>query len=124
MNYYNLCSLEENVPFSITANYNYNKSLMNLDLITKKMFDYEKNSFNYDDINRMFDLFQKIPHYEYRSPIYFVLGYVSVYATYWNTVWSWMDWFAKWFGNDLDCQSVVRYHRYIVQHLLKKTKFL
>jgi hypothetical protein len=106
-------SLEANNVVCAQSCYELNKSTAVLDGILKKCFDYEENSIDYDDINRIIDLYQKVPHYQLRSPFHFTLGYLAAHGRDWNNVWRLMDWLSKWAGQSLNPVAVVMYYRYI-----------
>lgn len=107
-------SFEENAAAQTSfTSFTSNKTIANLDSILKKCLDYEGNTLDYDDINRIIDLFQKMSHYELRSPIYFTLGYLATNGRHWDSVWMLMDWLSKWVGQPLNPISVIKYHRHI-----------
>lgn len=99
------------------SNFKFNKKLSILYDILQKCLDYEQEILTFEEINHAIDLFQKIPNYQYRSPIYFTLAFLVKNGLDWDTLWNVLGWFENWIGNPLNPAFVVLYYRYIVKNL-------
>ena len=84
------------------------KSVVFLDNLLKKLLDFEKEVISYEDIPFLIQKFQTLKHFEYKSPIYFTLGYLCTKHD-WNVVWEIQDWISKWIGIPLEQYHTIRY---------------
>lgn len=89
-----------------------NKNMQNLEHILKKLLDLENSPISYNDIDNIVAKFGNISHFEYRSPVYFTLGYLATIQD-WNTVWRLEEWLSKWLGIALVSFHTVRYYRFL-----------
>ncbi len=88
------------------------KNLLQLDQILKKLLDYEPNVIDHHDIDYLIDKFSNITRNEFRSPVYFTLGYLAT-KNDWSVIWKVQDWLSKWLGVDLKAFHTIRYYRYL-----------